>query len=360
MVGTIPALVATCLTVPAAGTTPTALAHAVRRPDVVPVTRYGYVWAQLPTVAAYTPYGPRNVNSEGGGNTVRRISRGRYTVRMPRLASLGGVVHVTATGTGGAFCTGAGWGPGTGGALDVHVTCFTPGGRAADSAFTALYVMSEEVGGEFGYVWANQPGAQSYTPYRPRQFNSAGAVSTVRRVGSGAYRVRMPFLGGAGGVGGTVQVTTDNPLPIRCTLVGWAPEGVYLDVDVTCHRGILPADSRFTVTYARGTSLRRGAAVAYAWANEPLALFYAPWAPRRHLSTPGTLTIDGPPSAPYRVNTPGLSLARGNVQVTAADPRAFTCKAVAWGPKVRDGIRVRCLNVFGVPFAARFTVNWLT
>src|SRR5262245_42166976 len=58
----------------------------------------GYVWANQPSSASYTPSLTYQFNSAGGTNTITRSGVGQYTVHFPGLSTLGGHVQVTAYG----------------------------------------------------------------------------------------------------------------------------------------------------------------------------------------------------------------------------------------------------------------------
>src|SRR5262249_41274398 len=66
--------------------------------NVQPRPVYGYVWADQPAAASYTPASPYQKNSSFTANTVRRNGIGSYTVRFPNLGTSGGMAHATAYG----------------------------------------------------------------------------------------------------------------------------------------------------------------------------------------------------------------------------------------------------------------------
>ena len=104
----------------------------------------GYVFADDPSAAAYTPPADYSRNAGGGTNTVTRSGVGAYTVHMPGLGkpSVTGNVQVAAVGVGlQAFrCYVLGWSALAGAALDVEVRCTTLAGAAADVQFVVQYV----------------------------------------------------------------------------------------------------------------------------------------------------------------------------------------------------------------------------
>jgi hypothetical protein len=103
-------------------------------------TPSGYVWADQPSAASYTPNTTYQYNSAGTSvnNTITRSSAGVYQVRMPKLAGAEGTVHVSAYGPGTSECKVSSWGA-SGADQLVNVRCFTTGGAPVDSMFTATY-----------------------------------------------------------------------------------------------------------------------------------------------------------------------------------------------------------------------------
>lgn len=105
----------------------------------VPVEYSGYVWADQPSVASYTPAAAYQFNSVGGSNTIARTAVGTYTVNLPSLGTSGGHVQVTAYGAGSNECKVSSWGP-SGTTQKVNVRCVNTAGAAADSYFTMNYM----------------------------------------------------------------------------------------------------------------------------------------------------------------------------------------------------------------------------
>jgi hypothetical protein len=101
----------------------------------------------------------------------------------------------------------------------------------------------------WGYAWAHDPSASSYTPSRAYQFNSGGAVNTISRSGVGAYTVSFPDLGGPGG---TVLVTAYGDGAEICKVANWTWAGTAEQVNVRCFsRDGAPADTRYVLSFAR-------------------------------------------------------------------------------------------------------------
>jgi len=102
----------------------------------------GFVWANNPTAANYTPTATYAYNSAGGPITITRASPGVYAVSFANLGGqgkAGGHVQVTAYGTGSETCKVASW---ASAAADfvANVRCFSAAGAAADSRYTALVI----------------------------------------------------------------------------------------------------------------------------------------------------------------------------------------------------------------------------
>jgi hypothetical protein len=99
----------------------------------------------------------------------------------------------------------------------------------------------------FGWVWADQPGAASYTPAADHQFNSLGATNTVSRSAVGTYEVTFSGLGGVHG--GNVQVTARGADSVRCKAAGWQTTGPDVTASVRCFSGMAAADGEFLASY---------------------------------------------------------------------------------------------------------------
>lgn len=126
---------------------------------------------------------------------------------------------------------------------------------AAVSAFATSGCAGIQV---FGWVWANQPAAASYTPDATHQYNSTGTINTVARQGTGSYVVTFPSLAINGGNvppgqtglnGGNVQITAQGADTAFCQTNGWQTAGATVTVQVACYQGTTPADVAFMASY---------------------------------------------------------------------------------------------------------------
>lgn len=127
----------------------------------------GFLWADQPTAASYTPNTNWNYNNRGTLNTVTRSGTGVYTATFPNLRG-GGNPQVTAYSSGGAaaHCEISSW-TARGATTEVGVLCFDGHGNPADEYYSLSYNRSalESEGATNGvYGYAFKPSASSYTP----------------------------------------------------------------------------------------------------------------------------------------------------------------------------------------------------
>src|SRR5262249_55696920 len=114
---------------------------------------WGYVWANDPAAASYTPSTQYQRNLTGALNTIQRTGTGAYTVTFTKLGIYyGGTVDVTAYGSGSQACKVQSWGPVLAD-MKVYVRCFDAAGNAADAQFDASLTRPTS-SSRFGYVWA--------------------------------------------------------------------------------------------------------------------------------------------------------------------------------------------------------------
>ena len=102
--------------------------------------RLGYVWANEPSAANYTPSASWAFNSGAATNTAVRFSPGVYDVVWTGLGRIAGSTAetnlVTSYGDGNnAWCQVSNWGND-----DTVVVCFNPAGAPADSRYTAIWI----------------------------------------------------------------------------------------------------------------------------------------------------------------------------------------------------------------------------
>jgi hypothetical protein len=216
--------------------------------------RFGYVWANAPTSAMYTPSRSYQYNSKGAVNKVKRLGTGIYDVRFPKLQPAGGTFKVTAYGNDTNRCNIGSWGPNAGNTrMDVSVYCTTPAGNPVDSLYTITFANKKSsllgVVGPTGYVWANDPTSASYSPSSTYQYDSAGGSITITRSSAGQYDVTIPTLGQNNG---DVQVTSYGGGSATCQVVGWGTNGSSQQIAVDCFdtSGVL-VDTQYVLQYVR-------------------------------------------------------------------------------------------------------------
>jgi hypothetical protein len=212
---------------------------------------YGYVHFQ-PGSGIVTSF-----NSSGAANTVTPGPTGVWTVTLPGLgpATLAGDVQVTAVNpTVAAKCELQHWAPAASGQSFV-VRCYDATTNPLSTGWTLTYQLGRAVTGTqpafFGYSYDNQPATPGpYAPVPPPvNFNSASAVNTLVRAGTGLRLASFPQIGQ---LPNTVLVTPVQAGPGFCNLLtiwGTAPPNVTVR-DVACYTatGTL-ANQRSMITY---------------------------------------------------------------------------------------------------------------
>ena len=208
----------------------------------------GYLWADQPTAASYTPYSTYQWNSSGANNTVQRIGVGSYYATFPGITVNGGTVEVTAYGPGSEYCKVSSWGSNV-----VYVNCFNSSGQAADTRFTLSFTDQSPHGTpSYAYAWADQPTAASYTPstYYQKTFKSCyspGPV-TIQRTWTGRYTASIPnFIIDNSGV----KVTAYGWGPETCKAASWGASNSATQVNIVCFDAAgNPVDTYFTFDYS--------------------------------------------------------------------------------------------------------------
>ncbi len=216
--------------------------------------KLGYVLANAPFAASYTPTTIHQANSSGATNTITRSGVGTYTVRMPGLGIAKGHVQVTAYSSGSEYCKVGSWGP-SGTAQLISVKCFTTRGVPVDTMYTLTYVEHTNIlglgvccnpdGNWSAYAWANNPSAASYVPATSYQFaDYSDTLGTITRSAVGAYSVKWQ---GIDLNWGNVQVTAYGSGNATCKVANW---NAAAGVQVRCH-GVngLPVDTTFDVAF---------------------------------------------------------------------------------------------------------------
>jgi len=99
----------------------------------------------------------------------------------------------------------------------------------------------------WGYVWADNPSASSYTPNSSYSYNSSGKSIRINRVSTGVYKVQFRGLGGNNKAGGNVQVTAYGDGTEVCKVVNWQSGGADFNVTVRCFNNNEPVDTHYSL-----------------------------------------------------------------------------------------------------------------
>ncbi len=282
----------------------------------------GYVWANDPTSASYTPLASRAFNWAGGSIRITRPAgtTGRYVVTFTGLSAvLGARSTVKATGYGGgnSHCK-----PVAAYLVNdkVEVRCYAGGtGTPVNARFTLLV---SRAAADRAFAFANQPASTEYSPDPKGSWNPAGTIK-VNRFGVGVYQVSFTNLRSQFSTYGGLQVNAVGSGKTHCTPGEWGGSPDLLVV-VTCYTpaGSL-VDSKFTVLFVVPSKH-----LAYAFADQPSATSYSP--DPRFSSNPagGGVSITRSAVGKYTVWWVGVDpeiLGAGNVQVTSGGDRT-QCK----------------------------------
>jgi hypothetical protein len=215
----------------------------------------GYVWADQPSSASYTPSTMYQWNSTGSNSTITRSGTGTYAVFLPGQDFVGGTTEVTAYGSN-KHCKVTSWGPNSGGQT-VNVKCFTPSGSAADTQFALSFSKgSPNASLAFAYAWSNDATSSSFTADTTYQKGFILGVSsanlppakpvTVSRSGTGSYNVVFPGMDSVSGKT-NVKITSYGSDSARCKVASWGSN----NASVRCFSSSGAAkDSRFDVTFS--------------------------------------------------------------------------------------------------------------
>jgi hypothetical protein len=232
---------------------PPEAAPAAEEPAAVETGRWadGYVLANSPTLASYTPPSASSYNRSGGAIRVQRISgtTGRYIVTFTGLSAVLGTrstVRVTAHGA--VFPTRCK--PVNGHLVSdkVEVRCYKYDGLPMNAQF-GLVVLGKSAARAFAF--GHLPTEPSYAPKGAGSWNPAGSTQVVRH-SIGLYTVTFNNLGSrlTSSHGGHVQVGAVGTGKAYCkALEEWAGSP-NLKVSVQCYSPAgVPADAKFTVLF---------------------------------------------------------------------------------------------------------------
>jgi hypothetical protein len=337
-------------------------ALAVSLPAHAEVGRIGWVWANEPTTASYTPDAAHSYNSRSGANTITRVATGDYEIHMAGLyrGTEASNVQVTAYGADGNYCIAGVWGQAGGSNVGIAVQCFNASGAVADSQFTVMYQSHSGNTGTatkgLAFVTTNP---DTFPP--PYSYNSAGGTNTVTHNGTGSYTVALPGLSTSGG---DVQVTAVGSLAQRCKVDNWSADVGTTDVNVQCYDGTgASADEYFSLAYLLS--------VPYAVTTPPTNYQAYVWADKstdRNEYTPddqrnfsnmkaGPLKVLKTGTGTYTVTIPGTvpTYSTSNVLVTSYGSDNSYCNIVSWATST---INVACYAAGGTPANEQFDVSF--
>jgi hypothetical protein len=209
-------------------------------------------------------------------------------------------------------------------------------------------------GGQWGYVWANEPTSNDYQPALSYQGNSTGAPNRITRWGPGRYTVQFTNLDT---FGGTVNVTAYGTSGHTCKVGGWGPSGGNQYVSVYCFSAIgSPDDTYFTASFTYPGQVP--GAFGFVWADQPTNPAYNPSATYSFNTTGATNDIARHDVGRYTVHMPGLSGAgHRTVKVTAYGWESTTCELEGWHLANDVWIDVVCHDAWGFPVDSYYTVT---
>jgi hypothetical protein len=270
-----------------------------------------------------------------------------YRVRFVDMAGTGGVAHARPYGSANtAICVVSRWMP-SGGDQLVDVRCFDAAGAPADTRFVASFTNHTAAAGTFAYLWANQASPPIDVPYAPSatySYDSTGAGPQVWRQSVGVYMMLIPTVDTHYPVDhhdGFYQVTAYGTGPVRCEVHGENDE-MPTPIAVFCVDAAgTPTDTRFSVTYAHGTSLL-GTGVAAANAHfryssgDPTT-----WSVEGFWNAGGAPALTRLGAGRYHVSFPGLALTGGHATAGSRGNPFTYCHISSWSA---GAVTVHCFD----------------
>jgi hypothetical protein len=222
--------------------------------------------------------------------------------------------------------------------------------------------LTPEPGG-WGYAWANEPTATSYSPEQSYSSNSTGATTHIKRNAVGSYTVTFPGLAVESSNGGTADVTaygTDG----SCSPSSWSDNGTAIAVEVDCEApGGTPQDDEFDVLYGAGGTAAPSD-LSYLVATEPTTPSYTADPVYEFNTGGGTDTIVRNSTGDYTVEIPGIGANSGTVKVSAEgglNPSGLStnCYVGSWFGSPTVDVNVLCTDTAGNPADSDFTMTWV-
>lgn len=331
----------------------------------------GWVWANEPATASYTPFATYQYNSTGAQNTISRYEAGLYRVEFIGLASTTTVAaaHVSSYSTV-VRCELDSMTP-NGADYHVFVRCFAQDGSQADGRFTALLYMDSQVDAATGnaYVYSDAP--EPVPGYQPaRQYHSRGGRVLIDHLGPGLYRATIEGITHNNGTTLVSAYLNATPSNVYCAPRSWYPEGANMSVYVQCRAADgTPANSRFVLSFR--TDLRLGWTAgattfehAYLWASQASNPGpYPPDSGYAYNGGGGAMSIQRPSTGVYDVLIPSVPAANKTAALaTVYGVEPGRCTVVSWQDSGDGGtvVHVRCFDPAGAPKDLRFVLQYLT
>ncbi len=323
----------------------------------------GWVLADQPTVASYTPNPKYSFNSAHGVISIQKLAQGEYRVIFDKLYDGGtgesSLVLVSAYNTSGRCISGQA--SASGSSVTASVGCFTSSGGLTDAPFALLY---QSRGTDFG----NAHRGVAYTTVsrgtNVESFDSSGQQVSALQDHKGNYFVYFRGLSDTGTVQITPNGTAIDPsgAEARCKVADRIGTSSYIRVNVHCYTTGEFANENFDIGYAVGESLGVVGGVqaraASALANNPTSTkAYAPPIQYNGFGT-GRLTAQKTGTGQYTVTIPGtVSYGTSNALVTAYGSGSNYCNIAGW---TTNAISVACYDQSGAPADSQFDVSFQT
>ncbi|MBT8099923.1 MAG: hypothetical protein KJO82_09240, partial [Gammaproteobacteria bacterium] len=302
-----------------------------------------YVRADQPTTSSYTVNDAYNISSPSATINIIRSATGLYEIELG-TASLGGGgnVQVTAMGSEAVYCKSFGWA-----SRSVAVACFDMRGSPKDSAFSLLVTLPDG-DDDVAYLLADQASGTSIAPDPDNTSASIRGRVTIKRTGTGVYRVAGEDIAGNNM---HLQVTAVGRDSVYCSIGSWRNSVAVID----CFEpgGERPqgvrADSRFSLLATPNTATQAAAA----WNYDELAQSYDLVAKNGWSPDGNPVSISWTEKGRYRVELGSILTNGANVQVSARSRLAGVCNVEDWAESTAT---VRCFDRDGVPQFMEFTI----
>lgn len=323
---------------------------------------WGYVWGNQPTADGYYAETGYEYNSTGGAIWIDRYATGRYFVRFDGMGEDGGVAHAGAYGSNHRCVLSSyfAWGNDE----YLHNRCFDIHGDPADTRFIANFTSRKLAGVSFGYLLNDDPTPPilGYVPPAATSHDGAGEEIRVWRGSVGHYQVYLGAFAQDVAAGqwrnGFLAVTVHGSYQVTCHAHGSLPSAP-TRIRVTCaDLDGQWADARFTLTYARDTSLigTPNRASVMAWGID------GPVVEGWSNSSGGAPSVTELGTGYFQIAFPGIGAPRGHAYATLMNTSPMFCNMYGWWRiGTTQYVRIRCFDPgVGEPHpVGRFTIAFL-